>query len=505
MEFTRRTLLALLGAGGLAATAGCQIDTGTGGAVSTEELVFPDMPGDIPASDQPYRWVDSGDLKSTFIGAVIKAFGVKHPDVKTQYDPQGWDSIEKVVPLGIRNKSAHDVFALPQTVTINTAIDEGWVRPLDDIMDVPALVKQLPEGSFIEGAHTFEGKTYSWPVSSPRTLPRMSFYDVEIMKQAGYDDPGAQITTWEELRAALKAVVTKTGKAGMMTSNDALAQITQVFAWSLGWTALPNLRDPKTGEMALGSDEFMAGYEFLSSLATDKLIVPGYLSMAEKEARTQFSSSVAGVLFNGPWDLVAWRVTAPDWQFSIGLVPSQDGQPYHQPYLQRGANGAYVYSESKLTAVTAQIVSYMLSPEGQKNVSLLSRGLLVPMNPEAEQAVRDSDKIDPNAKVTTDLSQRVMRIAPDPDIRNPDNAKVTLVRKAPKPAIKDLFQGLFSGQLSDPRKTFAEHMSREEKALDEALATAKQRFGSTMTREQYAFDNYDPTKDYTAADYQALS
>ena len=78
---------------------------------------------------RPVLWMDSGDLKAVFIGAVIDAFGEQFPEVTTKYDGSGWDQVNQVVPLGIRNGSAPDVFALPQNVPAETAINEGWVQP----------------------------------------------------------------------------------------------------------------------------------------------------------------------------------------------------------------------------------------------------------------------------------------------------------------------------------------------------------------------------------------
>ena len=131
----RRSLLGAtaLMVGGLAA---CSVETGGSDGPAPDEAAGDfEFAYDPEASDSAQLlWMDSGDLKSVFISAVIDAFGEQFPEVTTQYDGSGWDQVNQVVPLGIRNGSAPDVFALPQNVPAETAINEGWVQPLDDVL-----------------------------------------------------------------------------------------------------------------------------------------------------------------------------------------------------------------------------------------------------------------------------------------------------------------------------------------------------------------------------------
>ena len=120
----RRTVLGAtaLMAGGLAA---CSVETGgTDGGAPAESVDEFDFAYDPETSESTQlAWMDSGDLKSVFISAVIDAFGEQFPEVAAQYDGSGWDQVNQVVPLGIRNGTAPDVFALPQNVPAETAIN----------------------------------------------------------------------------------------------------------------------------------------------------------------------------------------------------------------------------------------------------------------------------------------------------------------------------------------------------------------------------------------------
>jgi multiple sugar transport system substrate-binding protein len=510
---SRRAVLGLLGAGGVGLVTGCQIDTGggstaAGGGSNPKAIKFPDFDTELPTEDVTFRWVDSGDLKSVWEQSVLDAFTEKHPNIKTQYDGSGWDTVNQVVPLGIRNKSAHDVFALPEDVPPQVAINEGWVQPIEELIpDFDAWKANFPESALVPGVSIFNDQLYSWPISSARRLSRMAMYDTGVMKAAGFDDPANQISTWDELTEALKAV-TELGKAGMMAGGDGLDGLLTYLANTAGWPAVTSRQllggiDFTTGEYVYSDDAVLQAYEWFAKLVKDKLVVPGYLTLLEKDARAQMTAGNAGMIFNGPWDIPAWKKTAPDWKYTIAPMPTPAGETYNVPFHE-GSNSSWVYAETKLPTVVGQILSYMGSREGQKMMVILSEGNLQSLQPEANEAADQPGLLDRNAKFANSLAKDMMRIAPRPELRNPDVAKVTLEFKPVVPTLKDILQGLLTGKLKDANTELTKYDAALSSALDKAIAAAKAK-GSTATREDFAFGNWDPTKDYTAADYQALS
>jgi len=66
-----------------------------------------------------------------------------------------------------------------------------------------------------------------------------------------------------------------------------------------------------------------------------------------------------------------------------------------------------------------------------------------------------------------------------------------------------VLQGLFSGQLTDPRAAMQDLQDRSEQELDRAIKAAAAK-GARVSRDDWRFANWDPTRDYTAADYAAL-
>lgn len=505
IALSRRGLLGALALGGAAGLAGCQVDTGdAGGGSSTDatKIEFPDYSTTLTGDDVDFRWCDSGGLKSVFEESVLTAFTAKHANIKTKYQGSGWPTVNQVVPLGIRNHSAPDVFALPQGMPGATAVLQKWVQPLDQIIpDFDAWRSGFPDTAFVPGRHVFNDKIYSFPLSSDRRLSYMDFYDSGNMKAAGYDDPVEQITTWDDLHTALAKVV-KIGKVGVMIGADGLSGVVTMLAQSAGWKAAGGM-DFATGEYVYDAPEVIQAFEFLQKLATDKLIVPGFLTMKNADIRAQAPAGGAGMVFNGPWDIPAWKKTSPDWKYSVGRVPSPQGKEYIVPFEQDGSNNPWAYAESKLPEALGQIFAYMGSAEGQKMMVILSEGNLVSMIDSATEAADLPGLLDENAKRCTRLAKDQMRVAPLVALRNPDVAKVKLASKSVTPKWKDLMQGLFTGQIKDAKKQFADYNDALSQALDDAIEAAAKK-GSTVTRDDYTFSNWDPSKDYTQADYDAL-
>jgi len=508
LSMSRRALLGGLTATGAATLVGCQVDTGTptdpGAAGDGNEIKIPDYGTDLPTEEITFRWTDSGDLKSVYEKAVLSAFTAEHPNIKTDYQGSGWDTVNQVVPLGIRNGSAPDVFAVPNNVPAATAVTEGWVKPLEEVIpDFDTWRGYFPENAFVPGVHVFDDKIYSFPLSSDRRLGYMAFYDANNLAAAGYDDPVAQIKTWDDLHAALKKVV-DSGKVGMMIGADSLAGVVDMLAQSAGWQAVGGM-DLRQGKYVYDAPQLVQAFEFLQKLVTDKLVVPGFLSLKIADGRAQMPAGKSGMIFNGPWDIPAWKRNAPDWKHLMGPMPSPDGNTdWVQPFAQNGANNPWVYAKTRYPTVAGQILHYMGSPDGQKQLVILSEGNLVSLNEEYNQAADQPGLLDENAKTASDLAKKIMRAAPQPAIRNPAVAEVTLVRKEVQPRWQDLMAGIFTGEIKgSAEQLFAEYSEKQQESLQTAIDTARSE-GADVSLEDWVFPNWEPTRDYTKADYEAL-
>ncbi|HVX47382.1 MAG TPA: extracellular solute-binding protein [Mycobacteriales bacterium] len=511
--FSRRRALALFGGTGLAATlSACSVSTsdsnkGDSGAPPAPKngIKIPNSGAKLPSGDVTVNWMDSGDLKALFEEPLFKAYNAAHKNIKISYDGTSWERINEAIPLGVRNGSAPDVFAVPNNVPTQVAINEGWVAPIDDL--VPDFAKWkagFPANSFIPGVHIFDGKTYTWPASSTKRYGQMLMYDPDYLNKAGVDM--TQRMTWDEFRAACKKV-TKDGSGkyyGLLTSGVQLGPLAMSFAQLAGLTTTGDGMNWKTGEYAFTAPELEAAIELLLAIKSDGSFFPDYQSLADADSRARMPTRVAGMIFDGPWDIPKWPQTNPGYKFEIAYPPQpNDKKQNYSPYQELGANQVFIFAKSKYKEVAGDLFSYMGSHAGQVNMMIYSGGNLTSEQPAALAEAQKSTKVTPHAQQAIKIADDLMRVAPMVQVRNADSADVILALKPPKVGFPEVVQGIFTGQVKDVKKALKSLQDQSDSALDAAISTATKR-GAKISRDDWKFPNWDPAKDYTEADYKAL-
>lgn len=500
--FRRRSVLgvgALLAAG----LSACSVETGTDSSdddAASQDFSFEFDP-EASESTQ-LTWMDSGDLKAVFVEAAVDAFAEQFPDVQTTYDGAGWEQVNQVVPLGIRNGSAPDVFALPQNVPAESAISSGWVQPLDDVLPgFEQWKKGFPETALIPGVHVFDGKVYSWPLNSTRRLNITQYISHQAAEAAGVDVPVESISTWDDLRSLAKEI-TAAGTPGILTTADHLDSVLAIFANTAGWLGNDEGMNMRTGRYEYSAPEYLEALDFMRSMIDDGSFVPGHLTLKDADARAQFPTGLAGISLNGPWDIPQWEQDYPDFEYTILPLPSPDGSAYTIPFRETGANMTWLYADTpNLDAATA-IIESMGSVDGQRAMVELSEGFLVST---IEEANTSADPSTQNEKATlvAGLATDLMRTCPQFEIRNTDASAVRLELKATNPDIGATIEGILTGQIPDAETALQDLDERlntaMEKAFDEARAG-----GAEVDISQLQFPNWDPGSDYTADDYAAL-
>lgn len=502
MNLRRRSVLGAtaLVAAGLSA---CSVETGTGSGgkeTSTSDFTF-DFDPDSTDSTQ-LTWMDSGDLKAEFIEPVIDAFGEQFPEISTTYDGSGWDQVNQVVPLGIRNGSAPDLFALPENVPPETAINENWVRPLDDVIpEFDQWRAGFPETALINGIHIFDGKMYSWPLNSTRRLNITQYISHEAASTAGVEVPVESVATWDDLRSLAKEI-TAAGTPGILSTADHLHYVVANLANTAGWLGNSEGMDMHTGKYAFSAPEYLQALDFVRTMIEDGSFVPGYLTLKDADARAQFPTGLAGISLNGPWDIVQWDKDYPDFEYTILPLPSPDGAGYTIPYRETGSNMSWLYADSPNLDAAAAVLKFMGSVEGQRAMVELSGGFLVSTFEEAN-ASADPALLHPKAKQVSDMAADLMRACPQFEIRNPDAGAVMLRLKAANPGISATIEGILTGQLKDAEAALTDLDGRLDEAMEKAFEEAQTQ-GAVVDISELQFPNWDPAEDYTADDYAAL-
>jgi len=260
----------------------------------------------------------------------------------------------------------------------------------------------------------------------------------------------------------------------------------------------------KTGQYNYTADQYLAAIDLLLALKADGSVFPGVLSLNGPDVRSRMPQGVSAMILDGPWNIPQWPREKADFAFGVASQPvPNSGQPLPLTYEETGANQVWAYAKSPNKAIIADMFSYIASDEGQTAIVVASEGNLRSFFPQAQAQAEQSQELDPHARQAIALFEQQVRVGPMPEVRNPEQSQVDLELKHIHPDFGEVVQGLYTGQLKDPKAAMQDLQDRMDKELDRAIKAAQAK-GAKVSRDDWKFPNWDPTKDYTDADYQAL-
>ncbi|MGV8855886.1 MAG: ABC transporter substrate-binding protein [Devosia sp.] len=481
--------------------------TGVGSALA-QEFTIADPIGTI-TPDGPFRWIDSGDQKAVFYKAFFPKYGEAR-GVEVVYDGLPWNDINQVLPLGIRNSTAQDAFCLPLNMPPAFAVNEGWVQPLDGLIpDIEAWKAGFPAGAFLEGLNVFDGKTYGLPYTSARVTSAHVLYNKRLVADAGFD-PATKDLTWDSFRQlAQKVTEMNSGKAygfiiGGNQANrwaDVTRSLAQMAGAACGDTSIGLGVDFRTGELVFDSDEFVGAVELLLALQQDGSIFPGVMGLNAPQARALMPQGVAGLMFQGPWNIPQWERENPDFDFGIAPTPGPEGAKGNLVVssLAAASNTMFINAKSKNPRIAADVFHYLGTEQGQTDWG----NIVGPSDPPIFPAAAANSQMSERSKAALAMFQDIIKVGPNPFARNPQLSEVAKVYQEPTPNLALTVQGLFTGQTTGIKEQLTALVSATNQALDAAFKTAKDA-GAEVSRDDLVFANWSPPKDYVAADYEAL-
>jgi multiple sugar transport system substrate-binding protein len=491
-------------------------------------LTLPDTGAQIPANRLTFRLVDSNDVKKLYWNAFGPAYEAKHSNVTFSYDGLPWARINEIVPLGLRNGSAHDAFQMPGTITPAQALQEGWVAPLDDLIpNFEEWKASFPPNIFFDGIHVFEGKTYTFPPTSNKRHDSLFLFNTELIERAGYD-PATGPRTWDEFRDAARKI-TEQGRGRQYGVALSLGQPNRVHTETLMLARMAGLPivggatvNPLTGEHVFASEEVLSVVELFLSLQQDGSLFPGSSSLLAPQMWPRLPQEAVGMIFGGPWVVLAWQQEAPDFQhFGVADLPAPSAAgalPHSVPPVNL-TDAIWVYGQGRYQTVAGDVLSYLGSPEGQMLwTALVAPGqtslfpdvgeeLRAGTSRRAQDAIRRANEAgirpdSPQVRRAAELAEEMI-FGPDPIVRNPDVQSVNQEIQALSPDFAATVQGIMIGELTNPRQALLDLQDRAERELDRAIEAARAK-GAQVSRDDWVFPNFDPARNYKQEDYGDL-
>lgn len=501
---SRRSVLAG-GAGlGVAAVTGCQggfAPSGDSGTGDDLQFAIPDAPPDFPTEDVTLRLIDSNDTKAPYWKGLFPAYEAKFENVTCSYDGLPWNRIDEIVPLGFRSGSAHDLIQLPGSIPLPQAVSEGWVAPFDDyIPDFDNWRKTVAPEVQTDGVQVFDGKLYSVAVAADRRYNCALHFHRQLVNDAGFD-PQSEPFTWDTFREAARKITEQAnGQAyGLILEIGQPGRLglwINYLARIAGLRSVGNILQP-SGEFDHASDEIVGAIELLKSIQADGSIFPGSNSLSAPECWPRVARGNAAMVGAGPWVTVQWESENPDFDFGVAPAPGPaDRLPVGYPVT--GGDSFVLASTSKVKEVAGHLIDYVTSLDGQTNWGKIAGVGNPPQLAEAREA--SAAEYPERSKLCHELAQ-TMTASPSAVIANADVALVARREKPISPNFGEVIQQILVGEVDDVRKAMTDVRERAEKARDAAIAEAAKRDGSTATRQDWIYRNWDPTKDYTKQDY----
>ena len=479
-SLTRRHL-AKLGAAGIASVA-----------------VASRLPAFAAAQDSiTIQWWDHYAPLEELLNGIFDAYHQANPNVTVERTLYNLPELGQSLQLAFNSGQAPDVHAIA-SLNIPTArlVQDGWFTPIDDYVS-DEFKARFPEGILLEGLHTFGGKLYSFPMFSFRSDSTATWFNKQLVEDAGLD-PENPPATWDEFRSAAKAVTDKGGgKTFGWIQAIGLPERLGVQVSELAQTAgAAGVIDWTTGEYAYHTDPFLQAIEFVMSMNADGSLMPGSTSLDARNARANFAAGAAAFNFDGPWTVGVIDGSFPEFSdyLGVGQIPVPNASD--AAYISKGPNGGdfWVNSQSKHPEIGAAILEAFNTPEFY--VGLAERQDQPPLDLAAVQQAT----VHPAYAKALGLFGDIIRLAPVPEIKNPNvsevNARLTDIR----PNFGEILQGLFSGDISDAKTTLEDYSSKlsadRERAINDAVAA-----GFDVSADDWVFPNWVKSEDYTSEKY----
>jgi multiple sugar transport system substrate-binding protein len=416
-----------------------------------------------------------------------ESYARTHP-AKVAYTGMNPSDMMQALQLAVRSNQSPDVFNVPTggAATLASLHAAKWFAPLDPsfVFDKPFQTETLAEGFT-----RFDGKQYSFPLFSFRWHSTSAWFDTAAVAPGAIDDASG---SWETMRA-VAASATRNGKYGLLLPlqfasrmSDHLSDLAMAAgaAGPINW---------KTGEYAYSSAEYVAALEFLLSFQKDRTLHPASSSVDARQGRARWAAGEAAFFFDGPWNSGVLtnsfgaflpRVAAID-------VPAPRGTTGKSVQHAPATGTFFISSQSKHAKQASDVLQLMTTEDYY--IALAERMDQPPLDLSAVEKAKVHATY---KKVVADF-RTVVKLAPDPLIRNPAVAKVYGEMRDVTPGLGEIIQGAFSGSFDNPKPVLQQLDDQMNAERDRAIKVARQA-GGQVSADDWVFADWKKGVDYIA-------
>ncbi|WP_350274986.1 extracellular solute-binding protein [Kribbella sp. HUAS MG21] len=420
----------------------------------------------------------------------------KSSGVAVEYTVYNPNQQGQALQLAFGSKQLPDVFTTAGVQLPHARLrKEGWLAPIE--IEKEAL-SAMPADVFLNGFTHFEDKLYSLPLVNFRQYSTLTWYNVELATKAGLD-PERDLATWDGFRQAARKIEAAGGDgisgwiAPLQFAPRLGEHVTELSMAAGGVGAV----DPRTGEYGHARDPFVHAIEFLVSLKKDGLLFPASTSLDARTSRARWSTGVAGLFFDGPWNIGVVNDQFKSFLDKVGVAPIPTSEAGREAilYASPKAGDYCVAATSQHQDQAAELVKLFTSEEVMLAETEQMDGMPVNLD------LVDKAKVHPTYKTAAGIFRRQVRLRPAAEVRNPGASDVVAEMKQIEPNLGGIVQGVLSGQLKDVRKALKEYDAKLTAERDRAVKAVAAK-GVEVTADDWAFANWTPGQDYGRDKYK---
>lgn len=443
------------------------------------------------------RIVDWSDSSAQWREEFHKEYMDNNPNIKIEYTMLTNDQFKTSVITSIKSGDAPDLFPIPSGMSLSSAIKEEWYQPMNDYMP-EEFWDTFVDGAMAEGVTKVDGDIYSIPEVMPITNS-LIYYNKDVLDAAGVTELP---TTYSEFLDVNKKV-TEAGKGQFFGFVEGAKQLNRLdilvraFANVAGGKLAQNSKIlTLNGRVNYDSEEVKDVFELFAQLYKDGSIHPDTVNISAPEAREYFAQGQAAFLMQGNWCVSTWDATYPDMNYGVMAVPAPDGGAKGAIPKETFAPWMGIYGKSEYPQEAADyllaLYSYTEGYHYQDDLVAEAGQLSI------VKGMVEENLTNPHALEYFNIANDASLDIPVATIREPKVYDFYAEFIDVQPSLANLFQGVISGGLSD----YESALTTLAKDTTEEVKRAAGEVGLDFS--VFEFENWDPMKAYTDADYEAL-
>ena len=282
-----------------------------------------------------YQQFGDSHVQANFLKQIKAEYEKAHKGVTVDLQPisASEDDYYTKLQLQMRSPKTSPDLVYEDTFLINSDIQAGYLRPLDDHIKSWSDWSQF-QPTAKKAAQALDGKTYGIPDG---TDTRALWYNKKIFAKAGLPTDWHP-KTWDDVLAAARAVKAKVPGvtpinvySGTGVGEAATMQGFEMLLYGTGDT----LYDQSSKKWVVGSKGFTDALTFLKTLKDEKLMPSAQDSLAPTWGNTvqqqELPKGKLAIDLDGSWVSLNWQKGGatpwPQWTSTMGTtpMPTEDG------------------------------------------------------------------------------------------------------------------------------------------------------------------------------------